>query len=235
MKRILDYLYLIVCAVAIALTLLSAAHGAPACRWDRPGADPFMGEVPAAVDRYTDIPADVRAALRDRMQRHAYDDIVDIRRDSIVGAHQYDATIRDMHFGQGRVCASVTRGRWRDDTHERGLVYCESQWCVMVPTVCRNVSRITRLTPGFEYGAERLSFETLTTALPAIGYVPEPDATAREHALSVSEVRVRFSDGYVPAAFDAPLVPVTPVPEPAAWVLMLAGVLVLVTRRVVRV
>jgi len=27
---------------------------------------------------------------------------------------------------------------------ERGLVYCDSGQCILVPTVCRNVSRITR-------------------------------------------------------------------------------------------
>ena len=230
MKRFAYWLYTAACALAIVLTLMAAANAAT-CRWDRPGADPFMGEVPVAVDRYTDIPADVRAVLRGRMARHAYDDVVDIRRDSIVGAHRYDATIRDMHFGQGRVCSTVTRGRWADDTHERGLVYCESGHCVMVPTVCRNVSRVTRLTPPMD-GTERLSFAQLTTALPEIGVLAVE--SSERYALSSSEARVRFSDTPLPYAIDVPFAPVTPVPEPAAWALMAAGLLVLVTRRAVR-
>jgi hypothetical protein len=38
----------------------------------------------------------------------------------------------------------VTRARWTDRMHERGLVYCEQGHCILVPTVCRNVSRIDR-------------------------------------------------------------------------------------------
>lgn len=107
-----------------------------------------MGNIPAAVDRYTDIPADVRARLKARMGQRQYDEIATIRRDSITGTHRYGAEIRDMHFGQGRVCRTVTRSGWAPDTVERGLVYCEAEHCIIVPTVCRNVSRITRLPGG---------------------------------------------------------------------------------------
>jgi hypothetical protein len=114
------------------------------CSWDRPGRNAFRGDVVAAVDRYRDIPTPVRMKLKERMAARQYDDIVDIRRDSIEGKFQYAAAIRDMHFGAGKVCREVTRQRWTDKTHERGLVYCESEHCILVPTVCRNVSRIDR-------------------------------------------------------------------------------------------
>ena len=68
--------------------------------------------------------------------------------DSIEGSAGYEPQIRDMHFGQGRVCASVSRDRWSDGQRERALVYCEGGDCVMVPTVCRNVSRIARVPGG---------------------------------------------------------------------------------------
>jgi len=106
-----------------------------------------MGNVPAAVDRYTDIPVDVRERLKARMSKRQFDEIATIRRDSITGRYRYSEEIRDMHFGQGRVCRTVTRTRWAPDTVERGLVYCEAEHCIIVPTVCRNVSRVTRL-PG---------------------------------------------------------------------------------------
>jgi hypothetical protein len=114
------------------------------CSWDRPGRNAFSGDVVAAVDRYSDIPTPVRARLKERMQAREYDDIVDIRRDSIKGKFEYASTIRDMHFGKDRVCRQVTRSKWTAKTHERGMVYCEAEHCILVPTICRNVSRIDR-------------------------------------------------------------------------------------------
>lgn len=133
----------------VAALALTAPGAAASCSWDKPGMDPFMGNVPAAVDRYTDIPEAVRERLKARMRVRNYDEIATIRRDSISGRERYDAEIRDMHFGQGRVCRTITRAKWTPEMVERGLVYCESEHCIIVPTVCRNVSRITRLsTPG---------------------------------------------------------------------------------------
>lgn len=143
-------------AVAAALAALAApasagpaAQGiAQACTWDRPGHNPFMGDVVAAVDRYQDIPSTTRAKLKARMAARQYDEIATIRRDSITGRARYAPEIRDMHFGHGQVCRSVTRAGWAASMQERGLVYCEDGHCILVPTVCRNVSRIQRLEPG---------------------------------------------------------------------------------------
>ena len=44
----------------------------------------------------------------------------------------------------------MTRAAWAPQTQERGLVYCEAGQCILVPTVCRNVSRITRAEVGNE-------------------------------------------------------------------------------------
>jgi hypothetical protein len=115
------------------------------CSWDRPGHNPFMGDVVAAIDRYTEIPTPVRMRLKQRMQARQYDDLVDIRRDEIRGRARYEPAIRDMHFGIDRVCRQVSRAGWTAQMHERGLVYCEAGHCILVPTVCRNVSRIERL------------------------------------------------------------------------------------------
>ena len=113
------------------------------CSWDRPGADPFMGDVVAAVDHYTDIAPAVREQLKQRMHARQYDEIVVISRDTIRGKQYYDARISEMHFGQGRVCRNVTRAGWSDKMEERGLVYCVQGICILVPTICRNVSRIS--------------------------------------------------------------------------------------------
>jgi hypothetical protein len=143
-------------AVAVALAALAAPASAgpaargitEACTWDRPGHNPFMGDVVAAVDRYQDIPGTTRAKLKARMAARQYDEIATIRRDSITGRARYAPEIRDMHFGQGQLCRSVTRAGWAPTMQELGLVYCEDGHCILVPTVCRNVSRIQRIEPA---------------------------------------------------------------------------------------
>lgn len=137
------------------LALAASTVTLPNCSWDKPGVNPFMGDLVAAVDRYKDIPAATREKLKARMQTRQYDEIVDIHRDSIVGRYDYGSDIRDMHFGAGSVCKTVTRTKWTEQTLERGLVYCEDGQCILVPTVCRNVSRITRgpLKPAAAGGA----------------------------------------------------------------------------------
>ncbi|MGK5028178.1 MHFG family PEP-CTERM protein [Janthinobacterium sp. MDT1-19] len=114
------------------------------CSWNRPGADPFMGDVVAAVDRYTDIAPQVREELKTRMRARQYDEIVVISRDAIRGKGNYQARISNMHFGPGRVCRNVTRSGWSEQMQERGLVYCVQGQCILVPTICRNVSRIAQ-------------------------------------------------------------------------------------------
>lgn len=131
--------------IATLALAVSAGSTLPQCSWDRPGVNPFMGDVVAAVDHYQDIPAATREKLKARMKARSYDDIAVIERDAIKGQASYAPEIRDMHFGPGAVCRTVTRSKWTATTQERGLVYCEDGQCILVPTVCRNVSRIRRL------------------------------------------------------------------------------------------
>lgn len=168
----------------------------PSCSWNQPGHDPFMGDVVAAVDRYQDIPAPVRARLKARMAVRAYDEIVSIRRDGIEGRARYGAEIRDMHFGAGQVCGTVNRASWTTAAQERGLVYCEADHCILVPTVCRNVSRITRLAPAPEQppgevaagagGKGGTGGETGDVAAAAAGPVPESAGAGTAPALPLT-------------------------------------------------
>lgn len=114
------------------------------CSWDNPGANPYRGSVPAAVHSYQDIPLEVRNRLQARMERRQFDEVATIRRDSITGKNDY-VDLRDMHFGGNRLCQTVSREKWTDQSVERGLVYCEDTHCLIVPTVCNNVSRVTRI------------------------------------------------------------------------------------------
>lgn len=122
----------------IATTLVLIA----ACSWNNPGSNPYTGQVADAVYSYQDIPKAVQDRLYDRMLRRDFDDIALIGTETIAGAHTY-SNLRQMHFGKNKLCAEVDRSQWKGRM-ERGLIYCEDEHCLIVPTVCRNVSRVTR-------------------------------------------------------------------------------------------
>eukprot|EP01030_Chromulinospumella_sphaerica_P023994 gene23994-24054_t len=83
----------------LTLALAAATQFQPTCSWDRPGANPYTGSTRAAIERYTDIPEQVRRTLIRRMEERQSDDQVRITRDAIVGKNQYEPAIRYMHFG----------------------------------------------------------------------------------------------------------------------------------------
>lgn len=132
-------------SVFLTVALAAATQLQPTCSWDRPGANPYTGSTSAAIERYTDIPEQVRRTLKRRMEEHQPDDRVMITRDAIVGKNQYESTIRDMHFGAASVCATVTRSKWQEQRQEPAAVYCVGKYCILVPRICGNISRITRL------------------------------------------------------------------------------------------
>ena len=129
--------------VVLIPTLAQAQPARAACSWDAPGHNPYTGSVPGAVVRYQHIPTLTRLKLQQRMELRAYDDIAVITRDAIIGDRGNYEDLRLMHFGQGTVCQSVSRAGWPASAVERGLVYCEDGHCVIVPTVCRNVSIVS--------------------------------------------------------------------------------------------
>ncbi|MDQ6639836.1 MAG: MHFG family PEP-CTERM protein [Pseudomonadota bacterium] len=147
-----------------------------------------MGDIVAAVDRYQDIPVDVRERLKSRMVRRAYDDVVSIRRDSITGRARYGSTIRDMHFGDRQLCRSVTRAAWSQEMQERGLVYCDSGHCILVPTVCRNVSRIARAEVANEHAEGDVPGDDAAPAAPqAADAAPAPPLESIAAVLTMDE------------------------------------------------
>lgn len=193
-------------AKAIAHAKSPVTRTVATCSWDHPGLRPFMGDVVAAVDRYQDIPLTVRTRLKARMAERQYDEFVDIERDAIVGQTRYEPGIRDMHFGDGRVCGTVTRAKWTSNMLERGLVYCEGEHCILVPTVCRNVSRIRR---------------AAVAAAPAPNRPEEPAAAVPEgggyamYGWLVAQARALDEPGWVKTGPE-PSVPVTPFLPPAS-------------------
>lgn len=223
-----------------------------ACSWDHPGRNAFTGDVPDAVDRYTDLAPAVRERLKARMRAHDYDDVVEISRNRIEGAAGYSSEIRDMHFGAGQVCGAVTREGWTDVHRERALVYCDGNDCVMVPTVCRNVSRIARVPGGGAPPEGELLFDPpgagapqpvspevppLATTLPPapLSGVPltPPGAFSNPPPASIGPpsggppINVPTPPVITLPPPDIAEVPPPAVPEPSSWAMAVAGLVLL--------
>lgn len=122
---------------------LSAIFANP-CSWDNPGHNPYVGKVETAINNYQDIPPAIRTTLIAKIQKDEYDDLVAIKRDSIEGNSSYDPNIKGMHFGKDRTCSTITRSKWSSIHSEPAKVYCSGPYCIAVPKVCNNISRITR-------------------------------------------------------------------------------------------
>lgn len=112
------------------------------CSWDQPGINPFRGDISSAVASYTDISKPNRVKLIQKIAAHDYDEVVSITKNSI-GEDRY-TDLRNMHFGKGVLCKHPSRNKWTNTAQERGIVYCVEDNCIIVPTVCGNVSQISR-------------------------------------------------------------------------------------------
>lgn len=233
--------------MSLIATLALAASGLtlPHCSWDRPGVNPFMGDVVQAVDDYKDIPESTRLKLKKRMADRQYEDLVTIKRDSIEGKSEYGAEIRDMHYGaSGNVCRTVTRKKWTSEHAERGLVYCEDNQCIVVPTVCRNVSRIKRLPPK-PVAALPIQAENIIAARsevdeppllidpPAAGVVDSLPSDRNSFAQVANLPTESGSSNFTPPGGAPPIPPgsITPVPEPQVWLMFLAGLAAMAFKR----
>ena len=113
------------------------------CDWSAPGHNPYMGSVPQAIESYK-LPKPVELLLKEKMKSQKYDDLAEIRSTGITGQFVDYTDLREMHSGKGIKCKTVSIN-WTPDQVERALIYCEGEYCIAVPTVCRNVSLITRV------------------------------------------------------------------------------------------
>ena len=147
--------------------------GPPACSWAHPGANPYRGDPMTALADF-DLPEATRGKLREMMRAHRPTDIAAITRDDIVGDAGAYADLREMHSGHGHVChGNVDRSAWSASRRERALVYCAGDACVIVPTICNNVSLVTR-----KPDRDAMLDETPIDIEPAAGPKPElHDAT----------------------------------------------------------
>ena len=219
---------------------LALSAAIQSCDWTHRGRDPYRGTMTAAVERYSDIPQDVRRKLATRMERQQYDEIVSIRRDGAVGY----GPLYDMHWGAGRVCRGpVWTGAWGASDEEIGLVYCVAEHCIIVPTVCRNVSRIDRI-PKQSIRRQLLSIDGGMDAdsiadvapvklidLPQISVqvdppmqgLPELPFAERTGIVSTKDDMMIFTIPFSSLLPQALPEPVVAIPEPSVWQLLLLG------------
>jgi hypothetical protein len=139
--------------ITFVMATVIAATAASACSWAHPGANPYRGDPLSALSDFT-MTDETRRQLRVLMAAHRYTDVATITRDAIVGQQRYEG-LREMHSGRGQTChGAVDRSAWSDQLQERGLVYCAGDTCVIVPTICNNVSLVTRKPDELAQAAE---------------------------------------------------------------------------------
>lgn len=204
-----------------------------ACNWDHPGVDRYTGTTEAAIHAYAEIPRATQEALIAKFERREFADFIVIDRDSISGARgNYANTIRSMHFGSnGGMCGDVTRD-WAPGHTETAIVVCADGYCVADPAVCGNWFILGEFTPlrraspqAFNLTPVGYLLATDDTDLPAMQIVPM--ATLATDDASGASFASTIGDGYQTPIYwpccARPSAPVSPVPEPSAWLLLLCG------------
>jgi hypothetical protein len=125
----------------------------PSYPWTSPGSNPYRGSFEDALSRYAgEIPPTPLRTLRELVQRPASTGryvVIDKRGiRSPDGVYSY-GHLRMMHFGDGQVLRGVMdTSMWADDFTVGALVFSAAQYCICIPTICRNVSIVTQLTPA---------------------------------------------------------------------------------------
>lgn len=131
-----------------AAAIVSTVTVDPVCVWNDRGLHRVTVPVSTLVDNYVDIPKDTRDKLKRRIDKHQYDEMVVIDRDGIRSDLFTYTGMTYMHFGTGkRVCGEVKTDHWAPGDLERAMVYDADGYVLIVPTVCSNLARVTRLGP----------------------------------------------------------------------------------------
>jgi len=174
----------------------------PGCSWAHPGANPYRGDPVAALSDFG-LSDEQRAQIATQMRARQPTDVVTITRDDILSRSGPEAytDLREMHSGGGQVChGEVDRSAWPARRRERALVYCAGDACVIVPTICNNVSRVSR-----KPDRAAVLDETPIDIEPAAGPRPAPSPTDTSQP---PQAPLAFfpnpEDGGLPSPSDAP-------------------------------
>jgi hypothetical protein len=145
-------------AGAAALLALASAACAAAplpdvarCSWANPGAHPYGGTASAALDRLAGhFSTHQLQALHQAVAARQWTDVVQVSRDSILGALPWRPMVEMMNFDTGRLCAQVDRSMWAADMVLGAIVYCApgAAPCVAWFAICRNWALVWPGTAG---------------------------------------------------------------------------------------
>ena len=113
-------------------------------RWDRPGADPYIGDKAAAVRRLTEIPAETRETLA-LMVEHKFSAVVTTwTRDGEASGRV--GQLFDRNVGQGRsVPGPGDVSGWPPGHREGAMVFAAGGHAVAWFARCGNISRVVDL------------------------------------------------------------------------------------------
>lgn len=126
--------------IVIAALALSLSAQAKVCSWDNPGASPAnKAHISTQLARYSDLPTSVKQRLAEKIDKRNYDGVVVVTRDGLDGPY---TRLRDMQWSTGMCRGPVSRSKWSADHTERGLVFTEGPYSVVVMTVCGNMARL---------------------------------------------------------------------------------------------
>lgn len=211
---------------AIGLLVLSFSCSAatkviPECEW-APGTDRYTGDKLAAVDELTHIPKQAREKLKQKMEKHAYDDIVVIHRNYVEGPKGiYGTDITNMRSGANKVCKEVTREKWSLADKQEALVYRVDEWTILDPAACGNIAEIAS-SPKIAVPEDKED-----TKVPYTGtfYIPSPSLSDawndRRRGLVYPGSRRGWSEGGSGGTSNAQATHT--VPEPSSLWLLLTG------------
>lgn len=170
------------------------------CKWDHPGADRYVGTIPAAIAAYG-LPLATQSALIAAWESRQFSDHVVIDRTDIRGqTHDYAPVIREMHFGsRGRVCESVSRSGWSAEHVETAIVLCADDECVAIPAVCSNVFRLTRVVRATDRPADDGGGDVVVAPdVPLGGPLADPVAPSAATPADESSFARASSTGWLP-------------------------------------
>ncbi len=135
---------MVLTAIALAASLSSSASPVGSCIWQPSHQQPFEGQLAPVLDRFQDMPQALRERLKERINAHRFDEVVSIRRDSIVGQQSYEGQLQGLQAGADNRCTEPNRAQWSDRDEELALSYCEASYCVLVTINGHHLARTKR-------------------------------------------------------------------------------------------